>query len=165
MASTVSGGPAQSHSQGRPPKKVKVKLTIDSVDRQTGKVTGYTPKQESGEPCVDGKGNLDFKDKDKWNAAVQIHFAIKNESGCRMAFASDPFWVAAGSECPEEPSSQPDEFEVMPGRSALELTVMDHNKTSGSYGYALRFESSESTTGYFLLDPIIVNGGGGGYQQ
>jgi hypothetical protein len=160
MASTVPSGTTQSHSGGREPKKVKVRLTIEEVDTQTGKVTRFSSKQESGEPCDDGKGNLNFKDKTKWNAAVRIEFKIKNDSGCTMAFAADPLWVAAGSECPQGPSSQPD-FEVIPPVGELELTVLDKNETIDGYGYTLRFQSTESKTGFFLLDPIITNGGGG----
>jgi hypothetical protein len=31
------------------------------------------------------------------------------------------------------------------------------------YGYALRLQSRDSRTGFFLLDPVILNGGGGGF--
>lgn len=165
MASTAPGAPAQSHSQGREPKKVKVKLTIEEVDRETGKVTRFTSKQESGDPFDNGKGDFDFKDKTRWNAAIRIEIQVKNESGCAMAFAADPLWVSAGSTCPQSPSFEPDEFQVSPGGSALDLTVLDHNKTSGDYGYTLRFESADSKTGFFLLDPVISNGGGGGFQH
>ncbi len=161
MASTVPGGTAQSHSQGRPPKKVKVKLTIEEVDRQDGKVTRFTSEQDGGDPFDDGKGNFDFKDRKKWDAAVQIEVKIKNDSGCTMAFAADPLWVSAGSKCPESPSYEPEEFKVLLGGGPLDLTVLDYNKTADSYGYTLRFESADSRTGYFLLDPVIINGGGG----
>ena len=160
MASRAQGGATQSHSSGRPPKQVKLKMTIEAVDRQTGEVTSYSSKQESGEPCDDGKGNLNFKDKTKWGAAVELVFKIENKSGCAMAFADPPIWVAPGN-CPKSPSSDPD-FQV--GNSGeLDLTVLDLNGTAASYGYTLRFQSSDSQTGFFLLDPIVINGGGGGF--
>jgi len=161
MASTAPGGATQSHSQGREPKKVKVRLTVEAVDREKGRVTSYTSKQESGDPCDDGKGNLNFKDKEKWNGPVRIEISIKNDSGCVMAFAADPLWVMAGAGCPEEPMYQPGEFQVQSGGGGLELTVLDLNTTSEAYGYTLVFDSADSKTGRFLLDPIVTNGGGG----
>lgn len=161
MASTAPGGATQSHTGGREPKKVKLRLTVEEVDRQNGKVTRFTSKQESGEPCDDGKGNLDFKDKEKWDGPVRIEIRIKNDSGCTMAFGTDPLWVMAGPGCPQEPTYEPDEFEVLPCGGALDLIVLDYNRTSGAYGYTLVLESTDSATGRFLLDPIVTNGGGG----
>ncbi|HEX8215320.1 MAG TPA: hypothetical protein VF582_07615 [Allosphingosinicella sp.] len=163
MASRVSGGMSQSHSGGRPPKKVKVKFTIEAVDRRTGEVTSYRSKQDGGEPCDDGKGNLDFMDKSKWDAPVEIDIKIDNQSDCTMALAQEPLWVVAGS-CPNSPGSEPD-FEVLSSNGALDLTLLDRNSKQGTYGYALRFQSSESQTGFFLLDPVIINGGGGFLQS
>ena len=162
MASTRPGGAMQTHSGGACTKTVKVRLTIEEVDRQAGKVTRYSSKQESGDHCDDGKGNLDFKDKNKWNGPVEIAFKIKNESGCTMALAADPLWVLSGGGCPEQQAYEPEEFQVVSGTGAMELTVLDLNKIAGAYGYALRFDSADSQTGHFLLDPVITNGGGGG---
>ncbi|HEV2078515.1 MAG TPA: hypothetical protein VGR19_01270 [Allosphingosinicella sp.] len=162
MATRGSTGATQNHSGGRPPKKVKLKLTIEAVDRETGEVTSYRFKQDSGEPCVNGKGDLDFKDKAKWDAPVEIGFKVDNESGCTMAFADPPLWVAR-DHCPKSPSSEPD-FQVHSAQG-LELTVLDLNGAAATYGYALRFQSGESQTGVFLLDPVVTNGGGGGYEH
>jgi len=158
MASRASAGANPSHSGGRPPKKVKLKLTIEGVDRQTGEITAYSFKQDSGEQCVDRKGDLDFKDKAKWNAAVEIGFKVGNESGCTMAFADTPLWVAAGG-CPRSESSDPN-FQVVSGSGTMDLTIVDLNGSEGTYGYTLRFKSADSQTGFFLLDPIVINGGG-----
>jgi len=84
------------------------------------------------------------------------NFKITIVDGDGITFSNDPIWVQAGTAKPTEPVIDP-QITKIKGKNTPVLTFHDANSGPAmTLTYQLNFNNADP------LDPIILNGGGGG---
>lgn len=167
---TPSNPEPQPKSPKRPPRPAHFRVTINEVNRRTGDVIRWSFSDPGNTKSVDKKGNLNFGNTTEW-PGVELAISLINRTRPKikdLQFADDPVLITKGNQCPKNPNQVPGtigrEFKVRGIGKGRKLELDDFNTEPGDYCYTLRFKSLDSETGYFLLDPVISNGGGGGME-
>jgi hypothetical protein len=145
----------------RAAKKTKIKLTTRPL---------------SAEPWVDfimdayypNGGGQQVGDKLKFDedeGAFRLEFDLVDDTGLGLAFYLDPaeaIWAAVGTDKPVHPGFADGAITPV-SVSDKKLVVINDNWVAQSINFILRFtgKSMDSGTPPYILDPLIVNGGGG----
>jgi hypothetical protein len=145
----------------RAAKKTKIKLTT---------------RRLSAEPWVEfimdayypNGGGQQVGDKLKFEmdeGAFRLEFDLIDDAGLGLAFYLDPakaIWAAVGTAKPTQPGFAGGAITPV-SVSDKKLVVINDNWIAQSINFILRFEGDwkSDTCPPYILDPIIVNGGGG----
>jgi hypothetical protein len=148
-----------SHTSGSA-KKTKVKLTS---------------RRLSAAPWVDFKMDADYLDAggeqvgdklkfNKGEGAFLLEFELHDDAKLDLAFYPDPaeaIWAAVGTAKPTQPGYADGALTPV-SVSDKRLVVMNDNMVAQSINFILRFSGLQnSDCPPYILDPIILNGGGG----
>lgn len=159
--------------------QLQSELSHTSGSIKTTKVK-VTASPLSAAPWVDFTMNADFTDgggeqvgdKLKFNQGAggfELTFELHDHTKLNLAFypnADDAIWAAVGTAKPTQPGFANGALAPV-SVTDKKLVVTNNNAAAQSLNFILRFTGDASAGGYppYVLDPIIVNGGGGNDQR
>ncbi len=165
-------------NQGKGPSTVgekKVSIKVRAKPGTEGRLIDW-----SYDADFENGGGSSTKRELKFDAGpgvYRIEFSLDDDTDFKLDFlqvATEAIWVATGTNCPP-PGPGDGGGEICFERDPVgnKLTIINQNRNKGELCYALRFDgvrqANPEKPGAFvppyMFDPIMSNGGGGGFFQ